>query len=261
MPEWSSRTDNVIDNGFGGSRGGQAINGAIPHITASTGNSLNFVANWNERSSHPTYHIDRNGRVTGVVHPERRPYSTYPYGDPDTVTFEIDNITAAPNWGVSDASVQACMETIRDHYRASPRYGNGVALNRVGVTQREFFIGWHSQYRNVECPGPTLMGELQWIVDQLNDGPTTPNGEEEVDDMAYVYNAGGDVLLRTATGVTRIQTPAHAGILKDLTQRKRGAFTKVESELIDYYFTLATSLGEADRAKILKKLDAVSARL
>ena len=75
MATWSKNTARVRDNGFGGSRGGKRIEGSVLHHGAGT-DVLEYVANANSRDSHPTYHVNRRGVVTGIVHPDRRPFST-----------------------------------------------------------------------------------------------------------------------------------------------------------------------------------------
>ena len=85
MATWAKVTKKVIDKGFGGSRNGNSINGAVIHHAAGT-NALMYVANANSRNSHPTYHVANNGDVNGIVHPDRRPYSTAGRPDPEAIS-------------------------------------------------------------------------------------------------------------------------------------------------------------------------------
>jgi hypothetical protein len=164
---WYPKVAGIQDNGFGGSRNGQAINGVVIHHVAGT-NGLNYVANKNPRNSHPTYHISNSGAVTGIVNPERRPYSTGGVPDPNAVTFEIDNSSVGGDWPVSSAAVEAVIDVIIFHASQSPRAGKGFAKNIKGVTQSEFFIAWHKQYSATACPGPFLMSQLDYIVAECN---------------------------------------------------------------------------------------------
>jgi hypothetical protein len=164
---WYPKVSGIQDNGFGGSRNGQPINGVVIHHVAGT-NGLKYVANANTRNSHPTYHISNSGAVTGIVNPDRRPYSTGGTPDPNSVTFEIDNSSAVGDWPVSPAALEALIDVIVYHGSQSPRAGKGFAKNQPSVKQAEFFIAWHSQYKATACPGPFIMSQLDYIVSECN---------------------------------------------------------------------------------------------
>ena len=175
---WYPKISGIQDNGFGGSRNGQPINGAVIHHVAGT-NGLSYVANANTRNSHPTYHIARSGAVTGIVNPERRPHSTGGAPDPNAVSFEIDNSSTGGDWPISSESLEALIDVIVFHASQSPRAGKGFAKNQPSVAQPEFFIAWHSQYKSTACPGPFIMSQLDYIVDECNKrasgvAPTAP---------------------------------------------------------------------------------------
>jgi peptidoglycan hydrolase-like protein with peptidoglycan-binding domain len=175
---WYPKVSGIQDNGFGGSRNGQSINGVVIHHVAGT-NGLGYVANANTRNSHPTYHIANSGAVTGIVHPDRRPYSTGGTPDPNAVTFEIDNSSVGGDWPVSAAALEALIDVIIFHASQSPRAGRGFAKNQPSVAQSEFFVAWHSQYKPTACPGPFIMSQLDYIVDECNKrasgvAPSTP---------------------------------------------------------------------------------------
>jgi peptidoglycan hydrolase-like protein with peptidoglycan-binding domain len=164
---WYPKVAGIQDNGFGGSRKGQAINGVVIHHVAGT-NGLSYVANANSRNSHPTYHIANSGAVTGIVNPERRPYSTG--GDPDSsaVSFEIDNSSVGGDWPISPAALEALIDVIVFHASISPRANRGFAKNIKNQVQREFFIAWHQQYVATACPGPFVISQLDYIVAECN---------------------------------------------------------------------------------------------
>jgi peptidoglycan hydrolase-like protein with peptidoglycan-binding domain len=164
---WYPKVSGVQDNGFGGSRNGQPINGVVIHHVAGT-NGLSYVANANTRNSHPTYHIARSGAVTGIVNPSRRPHSTGGAPDPNAVSFEIDNSSAGGDWPISPESLESLIDVIVFHASQSPRAGKGFAKNQPSVTQSEFFIAWHSQYKATACPGPFIMSQLDYIVNECN---------------------------------------------------------------------------------------------
>ena len=213
---WYPKVAGVRDNGFGGSRNGQSINGVVIHHVAGT-NGLNYVANKNARTSHPTYHIANSGAVTGIVNPERRPYSTGGAPDPNAVAFEIDNSSTGGNWPVSPAAIESLIDVIVYHASQSPRAGKGFAKNKPSVAQSEFFIAWHSQYKATACPGPFIMSQLDYIVDECNKRasavapkPATPKpskpAKPSIDSIAREVIAG-----KWGSGATRKQLLANAG--------------------------------------------------
>ena len=164
---WYPKVSGIQDNGFGGSRNGQPINGVVIHHVAGN-NGLNYVAKANTRNSHPTYHISNSGAVTGIVNPDRRPYSTGGAPDPNAVTFEIDNSSVGGDWPVSAAALESLIDVVVFHASQSPRAGKGFAKNQPAVTQSEFFVAWHSQYKATACPGPFIMSQLDYIVAECN---------------------------------------------------------------------------------------------
>lgn len=172
MAKWAATTDNVIDRGFGDDREGRPIQGVIIHHVAGT-NGLGYVSNANSRNSHPTYHVARSGTVTGIVHPNRQPFSTAHDVDNIAVTFEVDNERTGGDWPITDASLEALIQVILDHGNQSGR--NGFAKNVRGKTQKEFFVGWHGQYVQTECPGPYVRGKIDYIVEECNRRQKTPS--------------------------------------------------------------------------------------
>jgi hypothetical protein len=139
----------------------------VIHHVAGT-NGLGYVANENTRNSHPTYHIANNGAVTGIVNPDRRPYSTGGSPDPNAVTFEIDNSSTGGDWPISTDALNSLIDVIVYHGSQSPRAGKGFAKNQPSVKQAEFFIAWHSQYKATACPGPFVVSQLDYIVSECN---------------------------------------------------------------------------------------------
>lgn len=165
MTDWAKTTDQVIDHGFGESRHGSGINGVVIHHAGGT-DALDYVANANARSSHPTYHIDQAGKKTGIVHPNRRPYSTAHSIDQEAVTFELNNESTGGEWPITAATMEALLQVIADHERQSRR--KGFVKNVPGKEQTGFFIAWHSQYSQTACPGPYITKRIDWIVNELN---------------------------------------------------------------------------------------------
>jgi hypothetical protein len=167
MTNWYPGLTQIIDNGFGGSRGGDVIDGVVIHHTANGGgaSALDYVANANSRDSHPTYLVQNSGAAFGIVHPDRRPFSTSGRPDSQAVSFEIDNSGGAPNWPTSGPANETVAQITAYHYKQSRRFGNGIARNIPGVEQSEFFVAWHAQYVATACPGPDMINSnLDWII-------------------------------------------------------------------------------------------------
>lgn len=214
MTDWYPGLAGIIDKGFGGSRGSDTINGVVEHHTANGGgtSALSYVANANSRNSHPNYLIQNSGASFGIVHPNRRPFSTAGRPDTEAIAFEIDNESGAPNWNISNAAAEALAQIIAFHYKQSPRFGNGIARNIPGVLQKEFFVAWHSQYVATACPGPNIRDQRQ------------------------------DAIIARAMQIAHPVTPPPAG-----TQVKEGALVGVKAAFGVYGSSLAATQGGAPK--------------
>ncbi len=184
MPSWAPNTATVIDKGFGSNRNGAAVTGIVIHHVAGT-NGRDYVANWNSRGSHPTYHIAKDGTVTGIVHPDRQPWSSGAI-DRNAVTVEIDNTAAREPWPVSDAALESVAKIIAHHAAESSR--SGIALNRAG-TMREFWVEYHNRIASngTACPGPYVIGKIPSIIERANElyeGEDMPLSSEDVKRIA-----------------------------------------------------------------------------
>lgn len=168
-----------MDNGFGGSRGGAAITGMVPHHVAGF-DGRDYVAYSNSRDSHPTYHIDVFGVVTGIVHPNRRPYSTANGVDAFAVTAEIDNIGGGPDWPVSELALNSLAIIMRHHADESPRRGKPIELNDPNREQAGFWVGTHDQYVATACPGNFVRANLPRVISAANAGITIPSQPQPV---------------------------------------------------------------------------------
>lgn len=175
MATWFSGVDSVADKGFGASRGGKTIEGAVFHHAAGT-DARSYVVNANSRDSHPTYHVDRYGKSTGVVHPDRRPFSTSHSVDGVAITFELDNSSVGGNWPVNTATLNEAIDICVFH--AKQQGLKKFARNTPGKDQPGvFFIAWHSQYVATACPGPHVLSRIDWIVSECQrrlDGGKAP---------------------------------------------------------------------------------------
>ncbi len=152
------------------SRNGKAVVGIIPHIGANAKGATvaGYVSRPNERNSHPTYVIQVDGTVIGVVHPDDRPTSTTNSIDEVAVTVEMDNTEYGGDWPVSQAQLDALAIITRHHADESPRAGKSIVRNDPSKVQEGFFVGDHSQYRQVTCAGPFVIRNLPDMIHKAN---------------------------------------------------------------------------------------------
>ncbi len=74
------------------------------------------------------------------------------------VTIETSNNSGAPNWTVSDTTLDTLIRLVADIARR----------NSLGRLVKGTNLTWHSMYAATACPGPYLLGKLQYIVDEAN---------------------------------------------------------------------------------------------
>ena len=165
MTGWAPTVARIRDNGFGSSRGGASIEGAIIHHDAGL-DAEDYVANENSRHSHPTYHVNREGEAAGIVNPARRPSSTAHGVDQIAITFELANWAVGGEWPIGDKTLETLIQTLLYHESQSTR--KGFVRNQRGVEQGGFFIGYHAQYVSTACPGKFMIDRIDWLVGELN---------------------------------------------------------------------------------------------
>lgn len=210
MVDWYPGLAGIRDNGFGGSRGSDPINGVVIHHTTSVApaSSLGYVAGANDRNSHPNYLIQNSGAAFGIVNPNKRPFSTAGRPDTEAIAFEVDNSGGGPSWPTSAAAKETLAQIIAYHYRHSPRWGGGIARNIPGVLQREFFVAWHRQYLATTCPGDDMIGHLDSIIKRALEiaHPSAPPLDPNV-----VVQPGKVVGVKSAFAVFSTAAAARAG--------------------------------------------------
>ena len=75
-----------------------------------------------------------------------------------SVTIETSNNSGAPDWTVSDASLNTLIQLVADI-----AYRNNLRPLVKGVN-----VTWHQMYAATACPGPYLLSKMQYIVDEAN---------------------------------------------------------------------------------------------
>lgn len=103
------------------------------------------------------------------------------------VTIEVSNSSGAPNWEVSDTSLQTLVKLVADIARR-----NGLFPLVVGKT-----LTYHSMYTATACPGPYLKKKLQWVCDEANKLANTSGSGTNLDKLITLHigpTSAGDVL-------------------------------------------------------------------
>jgi len=126
------------------------------------------------RRASVNYLIHNDGKILGQVPEEFRPWtSSSSLADNPSITIEVQNETAGPEWRVSSAAQHSIAMLIADIAR---RKGFG-SLNRTNYRG-------HREFASTACPGPYLYPRLQLICDMANNlvpvvDPVVPTNEDE----------------------------------------------------------------------------------
>ena len=115
------------------------------------------------RESSATYGIDVNGNIGRYVDEAYRPWTSSSWeADKCAVTIEVANNSGAPDWTVSDASMNALIELCADICKR-----NGIAkLNYTGDKSGNLHM--HKWYAATACPGPYLGSKFPYIASEVN---------------------------------------------------------------------------------------------
>ena len=154
---YSARINRTLYTDKSHDRGGQTPVRVIVHGWAGlTGGIERLVYSDDEASAN--YIGLSDGSMIGSVPEERRAWTTGSYDvDANSITVEIQNTTLAPNWQVSEESINALIELIADIAR---RYGWG-SVDRSRVRG-------HREFAATECPGPFIYPRLEEIATRAN---------------------------------------------------------------------------------------------
>lgn len=140
--------------------GGSIISKLIVHHEAALATQVPYFKTRNDRGSCPTWEVGRDGAVTELIDPARRPSST---GSANTysVAIETTNTSGDPAWGISDASHEAIAQ-IAAWLSTQTSFGGvpvRITLDRTSI------IGHNEAGVNATaCPGPSM--RLDWIVER-----------------------------------------------------------------------------------------------
>ena len=192
MPTFAPGT-RVVSAGWGSSRQGSDVIGLWTHHQANGGGAsvTDYMIGANDRDSHPTYSIEKNGELVGIVNPNLAPSSTFYANDRWAVSVEVANTAGAPDWPTSNGALESIARVAAHHAAESPRAAFPIEKNQPGVTQQGFVVGWHSQVRSTACPGPFITNHIDWIVARANEIKNGDDGFTDVDRANLQALVGG----------------------------------------------------------------------
>ena len=154
---YSARVNRTLYTNKSHDRGGYTVQQVIVHHWAGLTGGIERLV-YSDDAASANYIGLSDGSMIGSVPEERRAWTSGSYDvDAQSITVEIQNTTTAPNWQVSEASLNALVELIADIAR---RYG-------WGYVDRSRVRG-HREFAATECPGPFLYGHLEEIATRAN---------------------------------------------------------------------------------------------
>lgn len=113
---------------------------------------------WREREASAHYGIGPDGEIRAYVGEEKRAWHA---GKANSYSIGIENcnISTAPDWKVSDKTVDSLVKLIKD---INKRYGRKMKI--VGHQCAE-----GNSPSSTECPGPSLIPRLSEIIKRVNE--------------------------------------------------------------------------------------------
>lgn len=115
------------------------------------------------RQASTQYGIDRFGHVGLYVDEVNRAWSTSnPENDHRAINIELANSTLAPEWKVSDAAIEKCIELCVDICQRND-------IKRINFTgDKTGNLTMHKWFYNTNCPGVYLESKFPYIAREIN---------------------------------------------------------------------------------------------
>lgn len=161
-----------------------------PHHAAGklTAQALCDIFARKSRGASANYCIGYDGTIALCVPEDKRAWTSgSANNDYLAITIEISNNSGAPNWTISDASLNALIKLCVDICQR-----NGIEkLNWTG--DKSGNLTCHYMFQPTACPGPYLKGKMGYIAEQVN-AQIVPVPEPSQPTPSYV--AGTKVILK-----------------------------------------------------------------
>ena len=144
-------------------RAGNKISRIIIHHMAGNLDLVTLGRVFESREGSATYGIDVDGGIGRYLDESVRPWTSSSWeADKCAVTIEVANDGGAPDWHVSDKSIEALINLCVDICKR-----NGIAsLNYTGDKTGNLHM--HKWYAATACPGPYLASKFPYIAEQVN---------------------------------------------------------------------------------------------
>lgn len=192
---------------FGAQRWWVGRSQAITTITIHHAATTNFDAMpgvWKDREASAHYGIGQTGIIRAYVDEENTAWHCG-NGNAYSIGIECTNTSGDPNWGVSDATVDALVKLIQE------------IQSRRGKLQ---IVGHRDVPGNSTiCPGPSLYPRLTEIRNRVNSGtstPSTPSTPTGTKNGIAIDNVSKDQAVKM---VQRTQTDYAWTLLRDQVKR------------------------------------------
>ena len=158
------------------------------------------------RQASCNYGIGYDGKIVLVCSESNRSWCTgSASNDHRAITIEVSNSTGAPNWEVSEASMNALIELLADICRRNniPRLLWLNDKSKIGkIDQQNMTV--HQWFQATACPGPYLMNKMSYIAKATNDklgagsSVVIPTPTPSTDGAEYYTVKKGDTLSKIA---------------------------------------------------------------
>lgn len=130
-----------------------------------------FMKDRGEDGVAPTWQVNSDGSVYEAVPPDTHRAWASGKADYQSVCVETQNTSAAPNWGISEASHEAIAKLV---VWASKRYGFPIDRNHV-FGDREIEAKTGIKTRATICPGPSMdLDKIVELAKKYAEEPTPP---------------------------------------------------------------------------------------
>lgn len=148
--------------------------------------------------------------------------------DLEAVTIEVANCKGAPNWEVSDASIQAVINLCIDICKRNNIKEINFTNDKTGN------LHMHCWYQSTACPGPYLKSKFAYIADQINVGLKCDTAVETKPSTSTTAPAktttSNEFKVKVTVGALNIRAGAGTnykvnGVIKD-----KGVYTIVETK-------------------------------